>query len=250
MTLGLIAGTILYGSELFQGAEQRRVETPFGSALVLAADNLVYLPRHGLDQDRYILPHRINHQANLAAFEQLGIKRVVGLNSTGSLRRDLVPGTIVIPEDFISLTNVPTAAVGRALHVTPALSASLCQELAQAAARAGVEVVQGGIYWQNPGPRLETKAEVRLISGFADLVGMTMASEAAIACELGLEYAALCSIDNFGHGLKEEPLSEEQIRAGARLNREKMVAVVRELVLASAAAGGGPPAPPGVPGRS
>jgi 5'-methylthioadenosine phosphorylase len=229
MNLGLIAGTILYGTELFQGARRRRIETPFGRTLVLAADDLVYLPRHGLDEDRYILPHRINHQANLAAFEQLGIKRVVGLNSTGSLRRDLIPGTIVIPDDFISLTDVPTSAVGRALHITPALSESVRQELAQAAARAGVEVVQGGVYWQNPGPRLETKAEVRLISGFADLVGMTMAGEAAIACEMGLEYAALCSIDNFGHGLIEEPLSEEQIREGARLNREKMLAVVRAL---------------------
>ena len=229
MTLGLIAGTILYGTKLFREAEQKRIATPFGTALVLVADDLVYLPRHGLDQDRYILPHRINNQANLAAFVELGVGKVIGLNSTGSLRQDLVPGTVVVPDDFISLTNVPTTAVGQGLHVTPALSQGLRQELLQAAARAGVEVVKGGVYWQNPGPRLETKAEIRLISGFADLVGMTMAAEATIACELGLEYAAICSIDNFGHGLIEEPLSEEQIREGAKLNREKMLAVVRAM---------------------
>ena len=229
MTLGLIAGTILYGTKLFKEAEQKRIVTPFGTALVLVADDLVYLPRHGLDQDRYILPHRSNNQANLAAFVEVGVGKVIGLNSTGSLRRDLVPGTVVVPDDFISLTNVPTTAVGQGLHVTPALSQSLRQELLQAAARAGVEVVKGGVYWQNPGPRLETKAEIRLISGFADLVGMTMAAEATIACELGLEYAAICSIDNFGHGLIEEPLSEEQIKEGAKLNRETMLAVVRAM---------------------
>lgn len=230
MSLGLIAGTILYESDIFAQARKETVLTPFGPALVLIAEDLVYLPRHGLDPDRYILPHRINHPANLWALKSLGVGEVVSLNSTGSLKPELKPGLIVIPDDYICFGSAPTTASGRALHITPELSAGLGQRVARAADEAGVEVVRGGVYWQSMGPRLETRAEIRMIGAFADLVGMTMGGEAPVASELGLEYAALCSIDNYGHGLVETPLTEEQIREGAKVNRENLVRIVSKLI--------------------
>ena len=95
-----------------------------------------------------------------------------------------------------------------------------------AAQEAGVDVVPQGVYWQSMGPRLETRAEIRMLSRFADLVGMTMGGEAPVATELGLEYAALCSIDNFGNGLVETPLTEDQIREGAKVNRDNLLKIV------------------------
>lgn len=231
MTLGLIAGTVFYGSRLFEGAEERRVETDYGPALVLVTDRLAYIPRHGLDEDEYILPHQINHQANFMALKSLGVSDVVAVNSAGSLKSELQPGMIIIPHDFASFGPPPTLAQNRCLHVTPTMSQRLRRELAEAADRAGVEVASGGIYWQSIGPRLETKAEIAVIRHFADVVGMTLASEATVAVEAGLEYASLCSVDNFGHGLVSEPLSEEEIRTGAAKNAQAMKTVVEELAV-------------------
>ena len=230
MSLGLIAGTILYESDIFAEARPRRIATPYGPALVLMSEDLVYLPRHGLDPNRYVLPHRINHPANMWALKSLGVGEVVSLNSTGSLKPELKPGLIVVPDDYICLGSAPTTAVGKALHVTPGLSPELGRRVAEAARSAGVEVVQGGVYWQSLGPRLETRAEIRMISNFADLVGMTMGGEAPLASELGMAYAALCSIDNYGHGLVETPLTEEQIREGAKVNRENLLRIVSRLI--------------------
>jgi len=230
MRMGLVAGTILYGTELFGDAVTERVETPFGSAVVVLTDKLAYVPRHGLDEERYVLPHHINHQANFHALKSFGVKRVVALNSSGSLKKSLPPGTIIVPDDFISLTDVTTIFTDQPVHITPVLPADFRRRLIEAAEKAGLEVVDGGVYWQSRGPRLETKAEIKFISQFADCIGMTMGSEATVAQELGLEYASLCSVDNYGHGLSEAALTEEQIREGAKNNRQKMLAIFEELV--------------------
>ena len=94
----------------------------------------------------------------------------------------------------------------------------------------GINVIENGVYWQAAGPRLETKAEIRMMSQFADIVGMTMASEATIAAELELPYAAICSVDNYGHGLVEKPLIPEEIRKGARRNARNMLEIVDRYV--------------------
>ncbi len=230
MSLGLIAGTILYESDIFAEASQETVATPYGPALVLIAEGLVYLPRHGLDPERYILPHMINHPANMWALKSLGVGEVVSLNSTGGLKPELKPGLIVVPDDYICFGSAPTTAVGKALHITPGLSPELSRRVVRAAREAGVEVIAGGVYWQSLGPRLETKAEIRMIGNFADVVGMTMGGEAPVATELGLGYAALCSIDNYGNGLVETPLTEEQIREGAKVNRDNLLKIISRLV--------------------
>jgi 5'-methylthioadenosine phosphorylase len=77
-----------------------------------------------------------------------------------------------------------------------------------------------------PGPRLETKAEIRMMANFADIVGMTMANEAVIAMELDLPYASACSIDNFGNGLVDEPLSVKEISEGTRKNADLMIKLI------------------------
>ena len=229
--IGVLSGSIIMEkSHLARGRQTRAVRTEFGDALAVVTDSVALILRHGHDPAEYILPHLINHRANLQALKDLGVAEVVGINSTGSLKKELTPGTIVIPDDFITLTATPTIHAGKAVHITPSLAESVREKLIAAARKAGIDAVERGVYWQVTGPRLETRAEIRMMAGVADVVGMTMANEAVIAQELGLSYASVCSVDNFGHGLVEKPLSMEQIIVGTRKNAEAMIRLLEAYI--------------------
>lgn len=226
---GIVSGTLtLQKAVIFGELLEETVETAFGRALVLLGSDLALIPRHGNDPDHYILPHRINHAANLAALKALGVDAVIGVSSTGSLRETLEPGAVVIPDDFILLHGGPTVIDGKPVHITPALDQRMRQKLLAAARNAGVDCTDGGVYWQTQGPRLETRAEIRFMSRFADVVGMTMAAEAVVAQELGIPYASVCSVDNFAHGIVGEPLTMETVLRHARMNVERIVTVIQK----------------------
>ncbi len=229
--VGIISGTIpLHEEGFLKGLRQISAENPFGHALVFASEMVVFIPRHGIDAKKGTPPHRINHRANLMALQEMGVEEVIGINSTGSLKRDITPGMIVVPDDYISLSDIPTISDDRAVHITPVLSETIREKLIGTAGQLEIPVRERGIYWQTSGPRLETKAEIRMMSQFADIVGMTMASEATIAGEMGLSYAAICSVDNYGHGLVEEPLSAAEITEGARRNTRKILEIVKKYI--------------------
>lgn len=227
--LGIISGTILL-KKISGELKEKAVRTPFGTARVLLGDNIAYIARHGTDPACPILPHLINHPANFSAFKKLGVTDIIAANSTGSLKKKLKPGMLAIPDDFIALTATPTVCNGRAVHITPTLSEKLRHELLAAAKEARAAVVDGGVYWQTSGPRLETRAEIAMMSRFADLVGMTMAGEAVVARELGLDYAAICSIDNYAHGLGEGKLAVEDILAHAKRNSQTVTKIITRLI--------------------
>ncbi len=224
--IGLIGGTVFFGVDWFSAARRMTAHTKFGDALLLITDRLVFLPRHGLDEATYVMPHLINHAANFTALKEQGVEQVISVNSCGSLQGWLKPGMLAVPEDFISLFNIPSVFQTAPGHVAPCIDPFVRARLFEAASSMGIEVNEGGVYWQNPGPRLETKAEIRMMRRFADIVGMTMGSEAAVACELEMRYGAICSIDNFAHGLVDEPLTEKQIREAATQNAEKIISVI------------------------
>jgi 5'-methylthioadenosine phosphorylase len=228
--LGLAAGTVLFGLNRFMDARETRIDTPHGEALIFVGEDFAFVPRHGKEGGAYIMPHRINHAANLTALKEVGVDSVLGIYSTGSLLRSLVPGTIVVPDDFIALCDASTEVIGEERHMTPAVSDAMRTALIQAGRNAEVEIRDGGVYWQNRGPRLETKAEIRMMAQFAQLVGMTMAGEAVTAMELGLPFVALCSVDNYANGLTAQPLSEAAIRDGAAKNARVMLRVVDEFM--------------------
>lgn len=237
--LGIISGNaFLYGKGIFADLWEEAVETPFGRALVFRSAGIVFIPRHGKDPNHHILPHLINHQANLQAMKQLGVRQIVGVNSTGSLKRRLEPGMLVIPDDYLMPTAGPTIVRDTPLHITPVLDAAARRGWLDAARDCAVEVIDGGVYWQTAGPRLETRAEIAMISRFADLVGMTMASEAIISQELGIPYASLCSVDNYAHGLADEALTTEHILQHALRNAETILKILTRYVERSVLTGG------------
>jgi purine nucleoside phosphorylase len=85
-----------------------------------------------------------------------------------------------------------------------------------------VPLHDGGVYWQAIGPRFR-QAEIRMIAGHADLVGMTIAGECVLAGEIGLAYASICVVDNLANGIGEVPLTMEEFRAGAAANKARLV---------------------------
>jgi 5'-methylthioadenosine phosphorylase len=190
---------------LIAGSSLRGIGVPDGDWEVLQ--------RHG-EAAAYVLPHRIDHVANLRALADAGCDRVLALGSVGGLRRKPGPGTLVCPDDFIALDAAPlTALEGADAHRVPGFDPTWRTEALRAFAAAGGDVHDGGVYWQSSGPRLETPAEIRLAAEHAHVIGMTIASECVVAGELGLRYAAVCVVDNLANGVGESELTLEEIVA-------------------------------------
>jgi 5'-methylthioadenosine phosphorylase len=166
----------------------------------------------------------------MKALQDLGVSEVISVNSTGSLKPHLKPGMLVVPDDFIKLSDGPTIFTNKIVHTTPSIDTIVRQKWITAADECGINVIDRGIYWQTTGPRFETRAEIAMMSQFSDIVGMTMASEAIIAREMDLPYASLCSIDNFGHGLVEKELTMKEIVRYARKNAGAILKIVSKYI--------------------
>jgi 5'-methylthioadenosine phosphorylase len=150
----------------------------------------------------------------------------VTIGSAGSLKKEIPPGTVIIPSDYMSMTSIPSIHEHAIRHVHPGFSPGFSVKLAGLIPEARC----GGVYVQTPGPRIETKAEVRMLAGVADMVGMTIASEATLARELGIEIAALCTVDNYANGLSCETLTFEHILKCAEENKDRTGALVERII--------------------
>ena len=193
----------------------------------------VAIDRHG--GDGYTLPHRIDHAANMRALAEAGCDRVLALGSVGGLHPQYGPGTFLCPDDFIALDSSVTTREGRDAHAVAGFDPGWRETVVEAW-NDGAEppLVDGGVYWQAVGPRLETPAEIRLIARDADVIGMTVASECVVAAELGLAYAAVCAVVNYANGVGDTELSVEELLEGERTTREELSAVLDALLPALA----------------
>lgn len=231
----IVCGTSLLNHPRLKSLKPTQVKTLHGEALVLKGKGCLFLPRHGLGKGyRHVLPHEINHPANLAALAECGVERVVALSSVGSLKRSLTPRHFVVPDDYLSLWRIATSVSGRPIHVTPGLDPELRQFLVQLLRQHRLPHADHGVYAETPGPRFETPAEIRLLKQFADVVGMTMASEATIARETGLRYACLCSVDNYANGLVKTPVDLDDLYATAQAKHGLMDTLLNDILEAQA----------------
>ena len=220
--LAVIGGHGILGTAFGAGAPRVDVDTPYGSAALRDAGSHVVIQRHGLD--KFVSAPFINHRAHVRALADAGCDHILGLASVGSLRRDLPVGTFVAPDDFIALQLGISFSGGDEGHQAPGFDPAWRRTVADRwADHTDVPLHDGGVYWQAIGPRFETQAEIRLIAGHADLVGMTIASECVLAGETGLAYASICVVDNLANGVGEVPLTMEEFRAGAAANRARLV---------------------------
>jgi len=234
--LAIIGGSGL--PQLSNLAEARRVvvSTPYGepsSALTfgdIRGTKVIFVTRHG--DGHTIPPHAVNYRANIWALYQQGVKDVVAIASVGGIRPDLVPGTLVIPDQIIDYTydrksTFALSANGGAMHIdfTYPYCEKLRQRLFKAAEVAGETVIGEATYAAMQGPRLETAAEIdRLERDGAHVVGMTGMPEAVLARECGLCYAALAVVVNHAagraasaHGIRLEDIGAVTKSAMARV---------------------------------
>jgi len=204
------------------------VPTRFGKVTLLESKDIVFLPRHGIDDSTP--PHRINHRAHLSAFKKLEVLRIIGVNSVGSLKLEIPPKTILVPHDYINLWGIQTLFNDEIRHITPGLDEDLRRLILRVAKKRNIDIASRGVYIQTTGPRLETRAEIQLLRQFGDVVGMTMANEATLSEELSIPYASICSVDNYCHGISDTPLSAEEILRNALTNMEKVKSLVLAIV--------------------
>ncbi len=247
-SVAVIGGTGLNQLPGLEGLGERVFETPFGAASAplqfgrLQGHTICFLARHGLGHT--LAPHRINYRANLWALKAAGVTKVLAVAAVGSMRRDLSPGRIAIPEQIIDYTwsREHTFHDGRDAkleHVEFAkpYSESLRRGLIETARGLKLEAVEGGIYGCTQGPRLETEAEIaRLVRDGCDLVGMTGMPEAALARELKLDYACIAVSVNWAAGWAPEIMEggihdqiEQSIRTGMERVQRLLTAVLPQL---------------------
>ena len=218
--LGIIGGTSLLYADLPE-TRKEVVNTPFGPAEVLKGD-IALLMRHQFNTP----PHKINFPACLSALKLSGVSEIVAFGSVGSLNNSIGPGSIVLPDDYLSMSKIPTIYESTIGHASPSIDIDLHTRLSHIVP----EAVKKGTYVQTDGPRLETRAEINLLKGLGDVVGMTVASEATIANELSIPFAAVCMVDNFCHGLGDEDLSYEYILEKSRSNKERTERILEEII--------------------
>ena len=200
-TVGVIGGSGLYQIEGVKRIRQVAVSTPFGKPSdKLARGKLgdvdtVFLPRHG--KGHRWLPTEINFRANIFAMKKLGVERIISVSAVGSLRAEIAPGHLVVPDQFIDRTSQrPNTFFGKGLAAHVSLADPVCRELtavlARSAEQAGATVHRGGIYLCIEGPQFSTRAESQLYRSWgAHVIGMTNLQEAKLAREAEICFATL-----------------------------------------------------------
>jgi len=223
----IVIGWNLKEMDFFNKLKSRTLKTPYGIIKYYWLKDTVFLPRHGIKEN--IPPHRINHLTNIYALKKLGVKYIFSFNSVGSLKKEIKPGELLIVSDYIDL-NPPTFYEKNPEFITPKISKKLRAILIQILKNLRLKFWANGVYFNTKGPRFETKAEINMIKNFSDVVGMTMAKEATLSNELGLEYASLCSVDNYAHGLDKKPITQEETEKYQKRNKKIIEEIIREIL--------------------
>lgn len=209
--LAVIGGSGLYALPGFVEAERLHGSTPYGEPSgpirtgTLHGRAVAFMARHG--ENHSLPPHRVNYRANLHALAQLEPAAVLAINTVGGISAACAPRALVLPDQIIDYTHGRAASfwdeAGPMRHVEfgQPYSARLRTAVVQAAARAGITLVDGGCYGATQGPRFETCAEIaRMRRDGCDIVGMTGMPEAALARELELDYACIAPVANWAAG--------------------------------------------------
>jgi 5'-methylthioadenosine phosphorylase len=237
--IGIIGGSGFYDSSLFGSSKEVKIHTPFGapSDLISVSEykgiNVAFLPRHG--KRHTIPPHMINFRANIMALRDLGVKRIFAPSAVGSLKEDMKPGELVIPDQFIDFTKkreytfYDGAVVGHFSMADP-----FCPEMRSmvidAAKRFGIGHHGAATYVCVEGPRFSTRAESKLFRSWgADIIGMTLVPEVNLAREAGICYTTLATITDYDVWA-EKPVTAHEVAQTMKSNVEKVKSLLAEVI--------------------
>ncbi len=239
--LGIIGGSGLYAMPGLIETEQVEITTPFGAPSdtltvgLLEGAPIAFLPRHG--RGHRLSPGEVPSRANIYALKSLGVERIISVSAVGSLREDIAPLDLVIPDQLIDRTKARPASffsdgvvahIGFADPFCPDLSGRLAGGLA---ALGDITFHRGGTYVCIEGPQFSTKAESRLYRQWGcDIIGMTALPEAKLAREAELCYATIACVTDYDVWHEsEQPVTVEMVVANLSRNVANAQRIIREM---------------------
>jgi 5'-methylthioadenosine phosphorylase len=240
--IGVIGGSGLYEMEGMTGVSQVTVDTPFGRPSdeyvtgTLDGVQMVFLPRHG--KGHRFTPSEVNYRANIYGMKKLGVTRIISVSAVGSLREEIVPGHIVIPDQFIDRTRGfrKDSFFGNGVVAHVQFADPVCKDLSAvlhaAAGEVGVTVHRGGSYVCMEGPAFSTRAESHMYRSFgASIIGMTNLTEAKLAREAEICYGVIALSTDYDcwHDAHED-VSVEAIIAIIKANVANAKLIIKRAV--------------------
>ena len=240
--IGVIGGSGLYQMEGLSDVEPVNLTTPFGAPSdtimvgTLEGERVAFLPRHG--RGHRIMPSELPARANIYALKSLGVERIISVSACGSMREEIAPLDMVIPDQLFDRTKGtrPATFFGEGLVVHISFADPFCPELSgvlvRAAEETGVRHHRGGTLVVIEGPQFSTKAESRIYRQWGvDIIGMTALPEAKLAREAEICYATLANVTDYDvwHAT-EEPVTAEMIVRNLLRNVQTAQRVIRAAV--------------------
>jgi len=241
VSIGVIGGSGLYEMEGLTRIKTIKINTPFGkpsdSFIVgtLFGKRIAFLPRHG--RGHRIMPTDINYRANVYGMKKLGVERIISVSAVGSMKEEIEPGHIVIPDQFYDHTKHRRSTFfggGIVAHVGMAepTCASLSEILYQSGTTAGAIVHRSGTYLCMEGPQFSSRAESLIYRTWnADVIGMTNATEAKLAREAEICYSTIALATDYDcWHQSEEVVTVEAVLAVMKRNIDTSKHMIREAV--------------------
>ncbi len=250
MKIGVVGGSGLYDIDGLESMEAVAIDTPFGTPSdpymhgTLAGHDVYFLPRHG--KGHRIMPSEINHRANIFGFKLLGVECVLSISAVGSLREELRPRDIVLPDQYFDRTKKSlehtffgdgvVGHVGFGEPTCPVLRKTIADAarrvLARQEPKSDVRIDERGTYVNMEGPAFSTKAESNAYRqlGF-DIIGMTSLPEAKLCREAELCYQAMAMVTDYDCWHEsEEDVSVEMVLSHLLANSALAKAILVELI--------------------
>ena len=237
--IGIFGGTGIYDSGLLEDAYEVDVDTPFGrpsdtiTVGTFKKRKIAFLPRHG--RRHTIPPHMINFKANIWAFKELGVTRVIAPSAVGSLREELEPGHFALSSQFLDFTKSRDGSFsekGRVIHIS--VADPFCPELQSSVLKVAEDqdmtMHTDCTYVCIEGPRFSTKAESRFFKQLgADVIGMTLVPECQLAREAQMCYVSISTVTDYDVWA-EKPVTAKEVLETLAKNVEKTKQVLAELM--------------------
>lgn len=240
-TIGVIGGTGLYEIEGLTDIEKVNIGTPFGEpsdAFMIGKLNgvsVAFLPRHGLGHR--ISPSELPSRANIYAMKSLGVEQIIAVNSAGSFKEEIRPGTLVVPDQVIDCTKGRVSTFfneGIVAHIS--MAEPFCPDLSNiiydVAVEVGASVKNGGTFIAMEGPAFSTRAESNLYRSWdADIIGMTVLPEAKLAREAEICYASIVCVTDYDCWMERaKAVDVATILNNMKKNTDMAKAIIRRTV--------------------
>ncbi len=240
--IAVIGGSGLYQMEGLSDVQEVTLDTPFGPPSdaitigTLEGERVAFLPRHG--RGHRISPSELPSRANIYALKSLGVEHIISVSACGSMREDMAPLDVVIPDQLFDRTKGvrPASFFGDGLVIHISFADPFCPELStvlhQAAQAVGARVHRGGTLVVIEGPQFSTKAESRIYRQWGvDVIGMTALPEAKLAREAEICYATLSMVTDYDvWHVSEAPVTAEMVVRNLQKNVQTAQRIIRAAI--------------------